>query len=79
MISADGNTFSMQFDGLTVSDTVFNGPAFAAGLVKGDLVVAIDNKSTTYMPLKKALGMMRSANNNAIILKIRREVLIWRT
>ena len=74
-----GATFSMEFDGLTISDIVYNGPAFAAGLAKGDLVIAIDNKSTTYMPLKKALGMMRSTNSNVILLKIRREILIWRT
>ncbi|MCX5680523.1 MAG: PDZ domain-containing protein [Candidatus Omnitrophica bacterium] len=73
-----GATFSMQFDGLTVSDVVENGPALEAGLAKGDIVVAIDNKPTTYMTLKKAVAMMRGTNNSVIMLKIRRELLIWR-
>ncbi len=73
-----GATFSMQFDGLTVSSVVDGSPAFKAGLARGDIVVAIDNQSIRYTPLKKAVVMMRGAKNNALILKIRREILIWR-
>ncbi|MEI6863603.1 MAG: PDZ domain-containing protein [Candidatus Omnitrophota bacterium] len=73
-----GATFSMQFDGLTVSDIVDGSSAFEAGLAKGDLVVDISNNSTRYMPLNKAIALMRDTKSNAIILKIRRELLIWR-
>ena len=73
-----GATFSMQFDGLTASDVVAGGPAVAAGLEKNDLIVAIDGNSTRYMPLKKAISLMRSTKNSSILLKIRRELLIWR-
>ncbi len=73
-----GATFSMQFDGLTVSDIMADGPASVKGLEKGDIVVAIDGKSTRYMPLKKAVSLMRGTKNNYILLKVRRELLIWR-
>ena len=74
-----GATFSMQFDGLTVSDIVDGSSAFEAGLAKGDLIVEINNNPTRYMPLNKAIALMRDTKNNAILLKIRRELLIWRT
>lgn len=70
--------FNMQFDGLTVSDVTENGPAFGSGLRKNDLVIDIDGKSTRYMPLKKAIYLMRSTKNEPLRLKIRRELLIWR-
>lgn len=73
-----GANFSMQFDGLTVSDVVENGPAFEAGLAKGDLVVAINGESTRYIPLKKAVSLMKKARGSLIALKIRRELIIWR-
>lgn len=73
-----GASFTMLFDGLTVSDVVEGGPAFDAGLAKGDLVVSIDGKSTRYMPLKKAVAIMRGTKNGYIHFKIRRELLIWR-
>jgi len=73
-----GATFNMQFDGLTVSDVVDGSPASKAGLLKGDLVTAIDNRPTRYMPLKNAVSLMRNTRNNYMLLKIRRELLIWR-
>lgn len=74
-----GATFSMQFDGLTVSDVIDDSPAFEAGLKKGDLVIDINNVSTRYMPINKAIALMRGTKNSAIVLKIRRELIIWRT
>jgi len=74
-----GATFGMQFDGLTVIDVVENAPAFMSGMEKNDLVVDIDGKSTRYMPLKKAVSLLRDTKNDSIILKIRRELSIWRT
>lgn len=73
-----GATLTMQFDGLTISDVFEGGPAFKAGILKDDLVVAIDGKSTRYMPLKKAVSLMRSTTNSSILLKTRRELSIWR-
>ena len=73
-----GATFCMQFDGLTVSNIVENGPAFESGLEKNDLVISIDGNPTRYMPLSKAVGLMRHTRNDSILLIIRRELLIWR-
>lgn len=74
-INAD---FSMEFDGLTVSDVKQEGAAFNAGLKKGDLVTIIDRKSTRYMPLKKALELIKHSHTGYVELVIRREILIWR-
>ena len=73
-----GAAFTMQFDGLTVSNVAENGPAFESGLAKNDLVVSIDGKSTRYMPLKTAISLMRGTKDSLIRLKIRRELIIWR-
>ena len=73
-----GATFSMEFDGLTVASVLENGASNEAGLKKKDLVVAIDGKPTRYMPLNKAVNMIKNSKNKTVKLTIRREVLIWR-
>ena len=73
-----GATFRMEFDGLTVSDVTSNSPALEAGLAKGDIIVEIGNKSVLYTPLNKAVAMMRNSRGGVILLKIRRDLLIWR-
>jgi hypothetical protein len=72
-------SFSMEFDGLTVSGVKDGGTAFNAGLKKGDLITAIDGKSTRYMPIKKALAAIKAAQDGRVELTLRRETLIWRT
>jgi C-terminal processing protease CtpA/Prc len=64
----------MEIDGLTVS-AVQDG---AAGLEKGDLIVAIDGKSTRYMPLKSAVNLIKSVKADAVKLTLRRNLIIWR-
>lgn len=73
-----GSLFRMEFDGLTISEVREGGPAFEAGLIKSDLIVAIDGKSTRYLPLKTAISMMHNTKNNTITFRIRRGLLIWR-
>ena len=73
-----GATFSMEFDGLTVASVLENGTSNEAGLKKGDLIVAIDGKPTRYMPLNKAVNMIKNSKEKTVNLTIRREVLIWR-
>ncbi len=72
-----GASFNMEFDGLTVSNIKANGPAARAGLAKDDLVVAINGQSTRYMPLKKALELIKRSRGN-VNLTFRREITIWR-
>ena len=71
-------SFSMEFDGLTVSGVKNGGAASGAGLKKGDLITAIDGKSTRYMPIKKALDAIKTAKDRYVVLTLRRETLIWR-
>lgn len=73
-----GASLSMEFDGLTVSSVKDSGPSFEAGLKKGDLVVSIDGSSTRYMPLNKAIDMIRDSKEGTIKFTIRRDIIIWR-
>jgi len=73
-----GGSFSMEFDGLTVSEVKEGGPAFEAGLVKNDRIITIDGKLTRYLPLGKAISMMRDTKKDTITFRIRRELIIWR-
>jgi hypothetical protein len=73
-----GASFKMLFDGLTVSGLKDEGPGVQAGLEKNDIVVAVDGKSTRYMPIKKALSLIKNTRNDSLFLKIRRELSIWR-
>ncbi|MDD5428129.1 MAG: nickel pincer cofactor biosynthesis protein LarC [Candidatus Omnitrophica bacterium] len=73
-----GASFVMEFDGLTVSAVRPASAAAKSGLKKGDLVTAIDGKSTRYMPLKNAIDVMKRSKEGAVELTIRRETLMWR-
>lgn len=73
-----GVSFSMEFDGLTISGVTDGDSAVLAGIHKGDLVTAIDGKSTRYMPLKNAVEMIKRSKANTVKLAIRREVTFWR-
>jgi len=73
-----GASFSMEFDGLTISNVIEGSSGFQAGLKTGDIITAIDDKSVRYTPLKKAVEMIRNSKNNSVTLTIRRDMLIWR-
>ena len=74
----DGATFTMEWEGLTVSGVKEGSPAFDSGLKQGDLVTAIKGTSTRYMPLAKALKLIKKAGDGQVNLILRREILIWR-
>ncbi len=73
-----GASFSMEFDGLTVANVKDPSPALDAGLKKKDLIVAIDGQSTRYMPLRKALELIKKSRSETVKLTLRRELTIWR-
>jgi len=77
-VEPGGAAFTMETKGLTVSGVKEGSPAFDSGLKKDDLIVAINGSATRYMPLKKALGMIKKTRGKAISLTLRREILIWR-
>ena len=73
-----GASLAMELEGLTISALKENGPAMAAGIQTGDLVMAIDGKQTRYMQLKKAIELIKNSKQGSIQLKIRRNAIIWR-
>ena len=73
-----GASFTMEFDGLTVTGVKEGGAALNAGLKKDDLITAIDGKSTRYMPMNKAVELIKSSKTGYVELTVRREVIIWR-
>jgi len=73
-----GASLNMEFEGLTVSNVKEGEAAFKGGLKKGDLVVAINGKSTRYMPLKKAVEAIRNTKGTTVNLTVRRELTFWR-
>ena len=41
-------------------------------------MIAINGAATRYMPLKKAVELIRKLNSEYVKLKIRRKAIIWR-
>ena len=72
-----GVTLNMQFDGLTVSSVKDNGPAQEAGLKQNDVIMDINGNSTRYMPLKKAVEVIKRSRGDVVNLTIRREIVMW--
>jgi C-terminal processing protease CtpA/Prc len=73
-----GASLVMEFDGLTISSVKEEGSAISSGLQKGDLIMAIGDNQTRYMPLKRAIELIRNSKGSAVKLAIRRKVIIWR-
>jgi len=73
-----GASFAMEIDGLTIAAVKEDGSALKAGLQEGDLVMAIDGKQTRYMPLKKAVELIKGSKMETVKLTLRRKVIIWR-
>lgn len=73
-----GAALVMKFDGLTADQVMNGGNADRAGLKDGDLITAIDGQQTRYMPLKKAVDIVRSSKGTAVKITLRREIVIWR-
>ena len=71
-----GAYFCVRLGGLTVEDVNADSPAFEAGLKKGDLIVAIDGQPTRYIPLKKAVQMIKDSPQEIASLTIRRDILL---
>lgn len=72
-----GATLTMQFDGLTVSAVKEGEGAYEARLKPGDLIVEINGESTRYMPLKKALDIIKKLKDSQVKLIVRKDVIMW--
>lgn len=72
-----GTDLKMQFEGLTVSAVRENGPASEAGIKKGDIITEINGNSTRYMPLNRAIELIRKSKGDIVNLILQREVVMW--
>ncbi len=77
-ISMIGSSFSMELEGLTVSGVADGGPSDKVNIEKGDLIMAIDGQPTRYMPLRKAVSLIKGSGKDTVKLTIRKEVVLWR-
>jgi carboxyl-terminal processing protease len=57
---------------LIVAEAIENSPASKAGIKAGDIIVAIDGKSTKNMNVEDAIGLIRGEIGKSITLKIAR-------
>jgi len=57
---------------LVVAETIENSPASKAGIKTGDIIIAIDGKSTKNMNLERAISLIRGEIGKSIVLKIAR-------
>lgn len=72
-----GAALSMQFEGLTVSAVKEGSAAFEADLKPKDIITAINGDSTRYMPLKKAIALIKGSRGGEVSLTIRKDVIMW--
>lgn len=68
---------SMQFDGLTLSNIKDGSAAFTAGLKPGDLIMEINGNSTRYMPLKRAIELVKKSKDGKVELTVRKDIVMW--
>lgn len=72
-----GADFKMQLDGMTVAGVNPGSPAQRAGLKQNDIIMEINDRPTRYMPIKKALELIKKEQGNVIILTFRRDITMW--
>ncbi|NMB01757.1 MAG: S41 family peptidase [Firmicutes bacterium] len=64
-------------DRVTVVSPIKGTPGERAGLRRGDKIIAIDDKDTTYMTLDEAVSLMRGPENTELDLTIQRDEEIF--
>ncbi|NLJ80886.1 MAG: S41 family peptidase [Firmicutes bacterium] len=64
-------------DRVTVVSPIKGTPGERAGLRRGDKIIAIDGKDTTYMTLDEAVSLMRGPENTELDLTIQREEKVF--
>ncbi|MBN1353105.1 MAG: PDZ domain-containing protein [Candidatus Omnitrophica bacterium] len=78
-VSLIGGKFDMLIDGLTLVDVKEGGPCETAGLKKDDLIMAINGAPTRYMPLARAIKIVKRQDNKKVVFLARRSLTIWHT
>jgi len=72
-----GAKLKLERAGLTVSRANDNGPFKNAGIERGDLIFAVDGKSTEYMSLGTFRRIIRSRQGETTGFVIRRKIVLW--
>lgn len=67
-----GAVLSLIEEQIVVMETLRDGPAKEAGLLKGDILLRIDGRSLVNMPLKEAVRYLRGEENTEVELEIQR-------
>ncbi len=75
--SPEGLSFSVELKGLTVSGARGTAAPERQVLKNDDIIVSINGQPTRYMPLKKALELIKGSKGTVKFV-IRRDALIWR-
>lgn len=68
-----GLSVALLDDRVTVVSPIKGTPGERAGLRRGDKIIAIDDRDTTYMTLDEAVSLMRGPENTEINLTIQRD------
>ena len=72
-----GATLSMMFDGLTISAVKEGSTASEAGLKPNDLIMEINGNSTRFMPLKRAIELIKVSKDAKVNLTVRKDMVMW--
>jgi C-terminal processing protease CtpA/Prc len=75
-VQALGFELNLGYDGLTIKSVAPESTASQAGLRQDDLVSEIDGKPTRYMPIHKALAMIKKSKRATVVITIRRSLLL---
>lgn len=68
-----GATFSLQGDDVVVTAVQAAGPAAAAGLRKGDVLLRIDGRSTRGLPVSEVSRRVRGEVATSVVLRVSRD------
>ncbi|MDD4957243.1 MAG: PDZ domain-containing protein [Candidatus Omnitrophica bacterium] len=67
-----------EMEGLMIEKVKEGSAAANAGIEPGDIIMAVDGKSSRYMDIRDVEKAIDSHKNNAISLEIKRDIVIWK-
>lgn len=72
-----GAKLGLERKGVVVVDVDNEGPFVKAGIKKGDNILAVDGKDTTYMPMGTLTGMIMEGQGRTAEFVVRRNLTLW--